>query len=106
RGDHLGTDQHRFGIGRAAMHDPVADAGECRLATDMGRQPVMDDRYRGLVVLRGRPLSISLRPCASATSICAEAPIAATWPCAPAASERSSPVSNTENLMLDEPALM
>src|SRR5437763_8218553 len=50
--------------------------------------------------------SISFRPWASATSMRAEAPIAATWPWAPGDSERSAAVSNTENLMLDEPALM
>src|SRR2546430_17659590 len=36
----------------------------------------------------------------------AEAPIAATWPWAPGDRERSAAVSKTENLMLDEPALM
>src|SRR5215468_2173421 len=50
--------------------------------------------------------SATPRSCASVICSRQDVPIPATCPCTPALSDRSAAVSNTENLMLDDPALM
>ncbi len=55
-GEHPVGDQRWRGIGKPAMHNAVADAGEAGLAADMGREPVVDSCNGAVMIIRRRPL--------------------------------------------------
>ncbi len=52
-GYHALIDHDRRGIGHSAMHDAVADAAKSGLAANMVREPVLNGRDRGAVVVAG-----------------------------------------------------
>src|ERR1700732_1058732 len=87
------------------MDNPMADAGELGL-TDMNGTAVVNRRDRALIIIAGdRPLDevAPLRVRYREPRCC---PYSLDLPMSRGRERSVGPVSNTENLMLDEPALI